>query len=157
MFPKNAPMSPMSITGPVNTKTCPIGQTLSWYLNETITKLLRNADCYKPLNHTLTIGWAGAVRTSNTCVTRVATLTECLSTFRICTNWADVWIWLNKKKMRNLVYYYTWIKKSVILISQQMLCLYFFRNKYLKYILLSHYQHDRKRSSGYERIWTTDS
>ena len=98
MFPKNAPMSPMSITGPVNTKTCPIGQTLSWYLNETITKLLRNADCYEPLNHTLTIGWAGAVRTSNTCVTRVATLTECLATFRICTNWADVWIWLNKRE-----------------------------------------------------------
>ena len=98
MFPKNAPMSPMSITGPVNTKTCPIGQTLSWYLNETITKLLRNADCYEPLNHTLTIGWAGAVRTSNTCVTRVTTLTECLATFRICTNWADVWIWLNKRE-----------------------------------------------------------
>ena len=98
MFPKNAPMPPMSITGPVNTKTCPIGQTLSWYLNETITKLLRNADCYEPLNHTLTIGWAGAVRTSNTCVTRVATLTECLATFRICTNWADVWIWLNKRE-----------------------------------------------------------
>ena len=98
MFPKNAPMSPMSITGPVNTKRCPIGQTLSWYLNETITKLLRNADCYEPLNHTLTIGWAGAVRTSNTCVTRVTTLTECLATFRICTNWADVWIWLNKRE-----------------------------------------------------------